>query len=46
MYLPEHVLEHIDMPVETAMRLAITGGMATNLTNPDEHGAPAKGATP
>ena len=28
-YLPKHAVEHIDMPVEAAMRLALTGGMAT-----------------
>ena len=28
-YLPKHAVERIDMPVETAMRLAITGGMAS-----------------
>jgi uncharacterized membrane protein len=45
MYLPEHVLEHIDMPVETAMRLAITGGMATTAAS-DESAAPAGTHTP
>jgi uncharacterized membrane protein len=29
LYLPRHAVEHVDMPVEAAMRLAITGGMAT-----------------
>lgn len=29
MYVPKTAIEHIDMPVEAAMRLAITGGMAT-----------------
>jgi uncharacterized membrane protein len=28
-YLPKTALEHIDMPVEAAMRLALTGGLAT-----------------
>jgi len=28
-YLPKTAVEHIDMPVEAAMRLALTGGMAT-----------------
>ena len=32
MYLPDTALERIDMPVESAMRLAITGGMATTAT--------------
>jgi uncharacterized membrane protein len=29
LFLPKETLEYIDMPVEAAMRLAITGGMAT-----------------
>ena len=29
MFLPKESLEYVDMPVEAAMRLAITGGMAT-----------------
>ena len=29
MFLPKDSLEYVDMPVEAAMRLAITGGMAT-----------------
>jgi uncharacterized membrane protein len=28
-YLPKHAVEPLDMPIEAAMRLAITGGMAT-----------------
>jgi uncharacterized membrane protein len=28
-YLPKHAVEPLDMPVEAAMRLAITGGMAS-----------------
>jgi uncharacterized membrane protein len=28
LYLPKHAVEPVDMPVEVAMRLAITGGMA------------------
>ena len=28
-YLPKTAVEHVDMPVEAAMRLALTGGMAT-----------------
>ncbi len=31
-YLPKTAVEHIDMPVEAAMRLALTGGMATTAT--------------
>ena len=30
-FLPESAVEHLDMPVEAAMRLALTGGMATHL---------------
>ena len=29
LYLPKTAVEHLDMPVEAAMRLALTGGMAT-----------------
>jgi uncharacterized membrane protein len=32
LFLPKDALEHVDMPVEAAMRLAITGGMATTAT--------------
>jgi uncharacterized membrane protein len=32
LFLPKHSLEHVDMPVEAAMRLAITGGMASTGT--------------
>jgi uncharacterized membrane protein len=42
LYLPKHAVEHIDMPVEAAMRLAITGGMAS--TTP--HAAAAPDAKP
>lgn len=34
LFLPKDALEHVDMPVEAAMRLAITGGMATTQTAP------------
>jgi uncharacterized membrane protein len=34
-YLPKTAVEHIDMPVEAAMRLALTGGMATTTTGAD-----------
>ena len=36
-YLPKTAVEHIDMPVEAAMRLALTGGMATTAVG--AHGA-------
>lgn len=29
MFVPKDAVEHVDMPVEAAMRLALTGGMAT-----------------
>jgi uncharacterized membrane protein len=32
LFLPKDALQHVDMPVEAAMRLAITGGMATTAT--------------
>jgi uncharacterized membrane protein len=32
LYLPKSAVEHVDMPVEAAMRLALTGGMATTST--------------
>lgn len=32
LFLPKQSLEHVDMPVEAAMRLAITGGMASTGT--------------
>jgi len=41
LYLPKNAVEPVDMPIEAAMRLAITGGMAS--THP--HGA-APGARP
>ena len=40
-YLPKTAVERIDMPVEAAMRLAITGGMATTHAHaPPAHGVP------
>jgi uncharacterized membrane protein len=36
LYLPKTAVEHLDMPVEAAMRLALTGGMAT--TTPGGNG--------
>ena len=43
-YLPKTAVEHIDMPVEAAMRLALTGGMATAAVG--AHGATHARATP
>ena len=41
-YLPKHAVERIDMPVEAAMRLAITGGMAsTHAHGPSGNAPPA-----
>ena len=34
-YLPKKAVEHIDMPVEAAMRMALTGGMATAAVGAD-----------
>ena len=42
-YLPKPAVEHIDMPVEAAMRLALTGGMATTATGAGADGAAAPG---
>ncbi len=39
LYLPKSAVEPLDMPVEAAMRLAITGGMAS--THPHAPAAPA-----
>lgn len=35
LYLPKTAVEHLDMPVEAAMRLALTGGMATTAPGGD-----------
>ncbi len=43
-YLPKTAVEHIDMPVEAAMRLALTGGMATTAVG--AHGASHPRSTP
>jgi uncharacterized membrane protein len=43
-YLPKTAVEHIDMPVEAAMRLALTGGMATAAVG--AHGATQARAAP
>jgi uncharacterized membrane protein len=42
LYLPRHAIEPIDMPIEAAMRLAITGGMASTNSGPVHH-RPAEG---
>ena len=34
-YLPKNSVDHIDMPVEAAMRMALTGGMATPAVGAD-----------
>jgi uncharacterized membrane protein len=39
-YLPKTAVEHIDMPVEAAMRLALTGGMATAAVGAGHHARP------
>lgn len=39
-YLPKHAIERLDMPVEAAMRLAITGGMASTHPHPPPGAAP------
>ena len=38
LYLPKHAVEPVDMPVEAAMRLAITGGMASTHHHADAAG--------
>jgi len=43
-YLPKTAVEHIDMPVEAAMRLALTGGMATTATGADGASMPGRPA--
>ncbi len=42
LYLPKTAVEHLDMPVEAAMRLALTGGMATTSVGGDAAGRAAK----
>jgi uncharacterized membrane protein len=37
LYLPKSVVEPVDMPVEAAMRLALTGGMASASATPDDN---------
>jgi uncharacterized membrane protein len=39
-YLPANAVEHINMPVEAAMRLALTGGMATPAVGADSAAHP------
>jgi uncharacterized membrane protein len=45
-YLPKTAVEHIDMPVEAAMRLALTGGMATAAVGASAAAAHARPAPP
>ncbi len=45
-YLPKHAVERIDMPVEAAMRLAITGGMATTHPHAPPSDAASRAAPP
>jgi uncharacterized membrane protein len=44
-YLPKAAVEHIEMPVEAAMRMALTGGMATAAVG-TEGAMPARPAPP
>lgn len=44
-YLPKHAVERIDMPVEAAMRLAITGGMASTHAHGPTNSAPPAAPT-
>jgi uncharacterized membrane protein len=41
LFLPKDALEHVDMPVEAAMRLAITGGMATTASRESSTSGPS-----
>lgn len=41
LYLPKHELEALDISVEAAMRLALTGGMASATTRSEENAPPA-----
>ena len=45
-YLPKNAVEHIDMPVEAAMRMALTGGMATAAVGAETAAAPARAQSP
>jgi len=45
-YLPKAAIEHIDMPVEVAMRMALTGGMATAVVGADAAPATQRQAPP
>ena len=40
MFLPKHAVEPVDMPVEAAMRLVLTGGMASASPPPAGSGGP------
>jgi uncharacterized membrane protein len=40
LYLPKNAVEPVDMPVEAAMRLALTGGMASASSNHSGGGGP------
>ncbi|MBS0376031.1 MAG: DUF502 domain-containing protein [Proteobacteria bacterium] len=42
LYLPKTAVEHLDMPVEAAMRLALTGGMATTAPGGGDGGLPPR----
>ncbi|MBS0395497.1 MAG: DUF502 domain-containing protein [Proteobacteria bacterium] len=44
LYLPKTAVEHLDMPVEAAMRLALTGGMATTSGGSDAAARAARGS--
>ena len=45
-YLPKAAVEHIDMPVEAAMRMALTGGMATAAVGTDAAAPASRPARP
>ena len=45
LYLPKTAVEPVDMPVEAAMRLAITGGMASTHPHSPAGGMPPPGTT-
>ena len=46
LYLPKTAIEPLDMPVEAAMRLALTGGMASTTTIPARTAAATTATTP
>ena len=43
LYLPKSAVEPVDMPVEAAMRLALTGGMASASATHAHDGRAPKG---